>query len=118
TENFVSPDYLSFGQIIGQGWLESGRDKIMYLGPDFRHTSISSQQRMIGLQMALGACGRFNELMVVSVESTNKEAGYQAIKKALNRGMAPDAILTFGDFIALGAIEALKEAGMHLPEQV
>lgn len=44
--------------------------------------------------------------------------GYQAVKDLLVRGEKPTAIVAFNDLMALGAIRAVREAGLRVPEDV
>lgn len=46
------------------------------------------------------------------------ETGYNAAKKLLDSGKEFTAILSFNDISAIGAIRALKEAGLEVPEDV
>lgn len=46
------------------------------------------------------------------------ETGYNAAKKIINSGEKFTAILSFNDISAIGAIRALKESGLEVPEDV
>ncbi len=46
------------------------------------------------------------------------ETGYNAAKKLIASGVKFTAILSFNDISAIGAIRALKEAGLEVPEDV
>lgn len=48
----------------------------------------------------------------------NEAGGYEAARALLARGEAPTAIVAFNDLMALGAIRALREAGLRVPEDV
>ena len=52
----------------------------------------------------------------VSGEFFSKESGYQAMKQILKQKEQPTAVFCASDMIAIGAIQAIKEAGMSVPE--
>lgn len=46
------------------------------------------------------------------------ESGYQRAQHLVASGITPSAIIAFSDYIALGAMRALKEAGLEIPKDV
>ncbi|NMC86743.1 MAG: LacI family transcriptional regulator [Anaerolineaceae bacterium] len=63
------------------------------------------QSRQIPLEEALVVEGSFTE-----------ESGYQGMKKLLEQH--PDAVFAASDMMAMGAIRAIREAGLRIPEDV
>lgn len=51
-------------------------------------------------------------------ESSSPELGYEAARKLLARGAPFTALFAFNDISAIGAIRALHEAGLRVPEDV
>jgi DNA-binding LacI/PurR family transcriptional regulator len=51
-------------------------------------------------------------------DSPSPETGYLATKRLLERGGPFTALFTFNDVSAIGAIRALREAGLGVPEEV
>lgn len=51
-------------------------------------------------------------------ESSSPELGYEAAHKLLARGVHFSALFAFNDISAIGAIRALHEAGLRVPEDV
>jgi LacI family transcriptional regulator len=45
-------------------------------------------------------------------------SGYQAMKKLLAAGPPPDGVFCYNDPVAIGAMKALREAGLRVPEDV
>ena len=45
-------------------------------------------------------------------------SGYQAMKKLLAAGPPPDGVFCYNDPVAIGAMKALSEAGLRVPEDV
>ena len=53
----------------------------------------------------------------VDAESS-EEAGYDAAQTLIAKGIPFDAVFAASDLIALGAMRAMKEHGMHIPDDV
>ena len=88
--------------------------------------SMPAQVRLEGYQKALKQHGlSFNEsYLVISDPSSekdgfNREAGYQGMQKLLAMGDAcPSAVFAASDIQAAGAIRAIKENGLKIPEDI
>lgn len=63
---------------------------------------------------------RINERLVGQLEgeSSSPELGYQVAKKLLASGENFTALFAFNDISAIGAIQALREAGRRIPQDV
>jgi len=63
---------------------------------------------------------RINERLVGQLEgeSSSPELGYQVAKKLLASGETFTALFAFNDISAIGAIQALREAGRRIPQDV
>jgi LacI family transcriptional regulator len=57
-----------------------------------------------------------HEEFLLSGEFFSKEDGYRAMKKILALNTQPSAIFCASDLLAIGAIQAVKEAGKKVPE--
>ncbi|BCV22311.1 LacI family DNA-binding transcriptional regulator [Moorella sp. Hama-1] len=76
------------------------------------------RQRFAGYQAALSETGlTYNEDLVVH-GTKDWEDGYRAILTILERGQQPDAVFAASDPKALGAIKALKEKGLRVPQDI
>src|SRR5690606_26263971 len=60
---------------------------------------------------------RMNPALQVDADSS-EQSGYDAARVLVARGMAFDAIFAASDLIAIGAIRALTEHGLRVPEDV
>ena len=79
-------------------------------------TSTVGRDRKKGYLQALAENNLpIDESLIVEVDFTEEE-GYQAMKKLLPS--RPEAVFAASDLIALGAIRAVKEAGLRVPEDV
>ena len=97
--------------------LELGRERIVILG-DTSERHPEFQLRRDGYRKALEDAG-FAELpeMVVHAETT-EEDGQRAIAELLDQGVAFDAVFAVADTMAIGAIQALIDAGLAVPGDV
>jgi LacI family transcriptional regulator len=74
--------------------------------------------RMSGYRRALAAKGiLFDELLVQSGDFTER-GGYQSIQQLLNLDACPTAVFCANDLIAMGAMLAIREAGLSIPEDI
>jgi LacI family transcriptional regulator len=81
--------------------------------------------RLAGYRAGLAEAGlALDERMVVRADATRDEAdfgslaGYRAARSLLATGSRPTAILAADDFLALGAMQALEEAGVLVPRDI
>ena len=118
TQNFVSADLLGASQRIGRAFGRAGRRRVLLV----LHTSLQSSPtfapRLMGLQLGMSEAGAHptETVRVTFARNVTEEAGYEIMQRELDQ--PPDAIYCMGDFLALGAITALREAGLCVPEDV
>ena len=78
----------------------------------------SSKDRMRGYEGALKSVDiPINKNLIINSEFT-EDGGYNSTKKLLNKGVKFTAIFASNDKIAFGAMKALKEEGIIVPEDV
>jgi len=114
----VGCDNLQGGRSVTQHLLAMGRRRIAFIGnitdhfPEFR-------DRYDGHCEALSAAriARDPLLQVDAVDST-EQVGYRAMQELLQRGVPLDAVFAASDMLAIGAMHALADAGIQVPEQV
>ena len=71
-------------------------------------------ERLAGYRLALESAGLPYDRSIVYEDAIVRETGYQAALKALESGC--DALYSAGAYSALGAIEALRDKGVRVPE--
>lgn len=77
-------------------------------------TSQAYVERLAGYRLALESAGLPFDSAIVYENAIVRETGYEAGLKAIEAGC--DALYSAGAFSALGAIDALKEKGIRVPE--
>lgn len=76
-----------------------------------------SQLRYEGYRKALSDCGiAFDENLVICANSFDIGNAYEATAEALKAGKQFTAIFSIADNMAIGAMRALREAGLSVPE--
>jgi len=112
--NGVSCNNEEGGRILGELVAAAGYRRVaMITGNPGTSTS---EDRRRGFEAALRAAG-LNLHGVLSGQSTYG-GGHAATKELLKAGEKPDAIFAINDIMAMGAIDALREQGLRVPEDI
>ena len=98
---------------------EIGRKRIAALGVQEADRGVTGVLRLQGWREGLLEAGLTprKELMA-PVEAWRRLDGFQAMAALLTNADPPDAVFCFNDLLALGALRALHERGIRVPEDV
>lgn len=123
--DFVSPDNLKGGFEATQHLIDLGHERIAFLGANLKGGS--SLKRLQGYLKALEAhnieiderliTGRNEDVSEVPGYST-EEVGFEGMKRLLSLPNPPTAVFARNDFTAIGAMSAINEAGLKIPEDI
>jgi DNA-binding LacI/PurR family transcriptional regulator len=112
-------DHARAAQIALKHLSELGHRQIAFIkGQEFssdteiRWASIEKTAKKLGLPISLPLVAQLQG------DSPSPEPGYEATKKLLMSGKPFTALFAFNDMSAMGAIRALREAKMRVPEDV
>jgi len=97
--------------------LNLGRQNIAFLGSADPHCP-EFEQRYRGYCQALKAAGHEVRQELQFDGDSKESAGYSAAFSLIDSGQAFDAIFAASDLIAIGAMSALKDRGLKVPEDV
>jgi DNA-binding LacI/PurR family transcriptional regulator len=114
TTNNVKGAYLAIEHLI-----RLGHKKIAFLsGPEAPCTSISD--RIEGYRKALTDHNIHFRKIIETEKNINKQKGcaYKAIKSFLKNGSRISAIFAVNDNVAIGALRAIWEAGLRVPDDI
>lgn len=78
----------------------------------------SAQERFRGYRTALRRAGIPYDEALVEYGDWSMESGYAAMKRLLERGARMTAVFATNDEMAIGAMEAAKEHGLRIPEDL
>ncbi|GIF01728.1 LacI family DNA-binding transcriptional regulator [Paractinoplanes rishiriensis] len=82
-----------------------------------RLAEMPNAQRANGYRDAMRARGLADEIDIASTSYTH-HGGYAGAKELLSRPHRPTAIFAGADVVALGAMEAIAEAGLTIPDDI
>ena len=123
--DYVSTDNLTGGFEATQHLIDLGHRRIGFIGADMKNRG--SLKRLQGYVNALKAhkidvderlvTGRKEALSGVPGYSTEKMC-YEGMKRLLSLPNRPTAVFARNDFTAIGAMTAIKEAGLAIPKDI
>jgi len=113
----VGVDSVRGGRLAIDHLLAQGHRRIAFLAAENMEPS---EQRLEGALEAVRAAGLDPDdvLEVVHLEHPNASAGEAATGRLLDSGRPPTAVFGVNDIVALGALRALRERGVRVPDDV
>jgi DNA-binding LacI/PurR family transcriptional regulator len=97
----------------------SGRRRIAAVGVQESAVARTAHLRLSGYREALDAAGVAEDpALLVPAAAYHRSDGAQAVHRLLEDGHRPDALFCFNDLLALGALRALRERGVRVPDDV
>jgi LacI family transcriptional regulator len=118
--NFVGVDDEAVGLLATRHLIDQGCRRIAHIrGPEtstalgrlegFKHTLAEHRRTPLAEHIvSIGSSG----------DDRGEPGGYEAAKKLLGTNPRPDGIFCFNDPIALGAMRAILDAGLRIPEDI
>jgi DNA-binding LacI/PurR family transcriptional regulator len=99
--------------------LAGGRADIAALGVQPALGNETAHQRQLGYRRALSVAGQaWRANREAPVTSLHRAEGHRAMSELLATGDRPDAVFCFSDQLALGALRAVVDAGLRVPEDI
>jgi LacI family transcriptional regulator len=77
-----------------------------------------SQERLRGYRAALDEHGLAENANLIVRGGFRLEDGYEATKRLLSQQPLPSAIFAYNDIMAIGALRAAREMGLHVPQDL
>jgi LacI family transcriptional regulator len=109
---------LGMKQMIDFFIKEKKYKRIGYIGGLFNNNNIKiGYNRLKSLTYYLKAYDIYNP-DIIWTGDLSYESGYELLKKALESEKIPDALLLGNDAVAEGALAAIEEAGLSIPEDI
>lgn len=113
----IGCDNIGGGHQAGAHLAAIGRRRVAFLGDASSHYP-EFLERYEGCDAALREAGPgLDRALQVDAESS-EDSGYAAARVLLERGLPFDAVFAASDLIAIGAMHALAERGLRIPEDV
>ncbi|MFD7812062.1 LacI family DNA-binding transcriptional regulator [Streptomyces sp. NPDC059785] len=115
----VGIDNVAAAREVTEHLLARGRRRIGVIGGSLRGRQGTDRLRTTGHRQALKAAGLpFDSDLVVPVDAFHWHDGARAAVDLVSRPDRPDALLCLNDHLALGAVRALHEHGMRVPDDL
>ena len=119
----IGSDNFAGGHAATSHLLRLGRQRIAFLGHAPPITTAQTRlsqmaDRMAGFRAALASADRPSDLTIIQAGKTGMQAGVEAVQALLAKRAQFDAIVASSDLVAIGAIEALAQHGITVPDDV
>lgn len=112
--NWVDLDNVTAGLQITEHLIKLGHTKIAFIGGI--GNNLNTQDRLKGYQLAMANRGLVFSPDLVFYAHYHKNEAYKVVKNMNLNGTS--AIFACNDLMAIGAIEAIKEKGLRVPEDI
>jgi DNA-binding LacI/PurR family transcriptional regulator len=111
----VGSDNRKGGELAGKRFSDLRRDHIVFVG---NRSHPEMEQRRQGLEYAVKLAKSGARIVDVEIPDFTFETGFSAVATFLSEGRTMDALFAGSDTVAMGAVMALKEANIRVPEDV
>lgn len=114
--NWVDLDNINAGFLLTEHLINLGHKKIIFLGGFMN--SLNTQDRLKGYQLALSKHEIVYFPDLVFYARYDQDTAYKIIKDAILTNKDFSSIFSCNDLMAIGAIQAIKDCGMKVPEDI
>lgn len=114
--NWVDNDNFQACYDATEHFIEQGHRDIGFIGGEFSYVFMC--ERFEGYKQALHIHKIEFSKAYLSIDEFLEEGGYKAMKKLLGHQKIPSAVIVADDLMAFGAIRAIKEKGLRIPEDI
>jgi DNA-binding LacI/PurR family transcriptional regulator len=112
----VTGDNLTGGRLATEHLLSLGRQKIGFIGgPSYE---LEVQHRLAGYEDALNEAGREIDQALIEYGDFSNTSGAEAVKRLLTKTPEVDAVFVNSDLMAIAAMDAIREEGRRVPEDI
>ncbi len=113
--SFVGVDNHAIGGLATDHLIARGCSRIAHLrGPEIG----ISTERLEGYRRALAKHGLRTPAGYVVSGGHGDETGYEGMRRLLRLRPMPDGVFCYNDPVAIGAIKAIREAGLKVPDDI
>ena len=112
----VSSDDVTGAQLAVRHLLQIGRRRIAFLGGI--QGEAATLRRYQGYESVLGEHGQTVDPALVTYADYTSQSGYAAMQELTQEAPDIDAVFVCSDMMAIGAMEALRERGVLVPQDV
>jgi LacI family transcriptional regulator len=117
--NFIGTDDITAGMLATEHLIAQGCRNIAYIGGDYPSTAAD---RLEGFRRVLAKHGLNVKPQYICLRTHLEDAadstGHSAMESLMNLKPRPDGVFCFSDPLANGAMQAILERGLRIPEDV
>ena len=113
----VATDDTAAAEVAVDYLLDHGLVNFGVIGGDFQFSS-TSIQRQAGCLNSFARHGRQFDEKYYSIARFSYDSAYQAMNRLLDRGIPLTAVFAMSDVMAVGAIRAIHDRGLRVPEDI
>ena len=112
----VTGDNMAGGRLATEHLISLGRQQIGFIGgPSYE---LEVQHRLTGYENALKESGREVDPNLIEYGDFSNTSGADAIRRLLNKSSEVDAVFVNSDLMAIAAMDAVREEGRRVPEDI
>lgn len=113
---YVDVDNYYGATLVLEHLISLGHQKIGFIG---KPKLSSSQDRLSGyINMLKKYDIPYNEGLVVTAETSSIKGGYKAMSEIMGKDVKPTAVFITNDLLAVGAMKAVQEKGLKIPDDI
>jgi len=112
----VTGDNFNGGKAATEHLISSGRQKIGFIGGPVYELEV--QHRLEGYRTALNAAGRSIDPALIEHGDFSNTSGAEALRRLLDKVPQVDAVFVNSDLMAIAAMDAIRESGRRVPEDI
>lgn len=114
--NWVDNDNFLIGYQLTEHFISQAHQKIAFLG--YSPGYVVTRDRADGYKKALQDYGLPVEEGLIVESKFISDNGYDLMKKLLDKGIAPTAVIACDDLLAFGAIKAITDYGLRVAQDI
>ena len=112
----VGLDKIRAGDLAAEHLLELGHPRLAHIASPAGVRL--SRERQEGFVWSIERSGADAKVSIETVRDWGYQPGYEAMKRLLHRNSLPTAVFFATDHAAIGAMPAIREAGLRIPDDI
>lgn len=96
--------------------ISTGRTRIAYITPVI--DTCTTVERLEGYEQAMREHGLDYQGRTIVDHTGDRSKGFMAMTQLLAREDRPDGVVAFNDLLAIGAMQAIREQGLRVPDDI
>ncbi len=116
TAHYVITDNVTGAYLATQHLIARGHQRVVFVNGPYQNSS--ARERLVGYKKALAENKIAYDKSLVEWGNLNMEDGYDVMKRVLAHRQPPLGVFLFSDYVAIGALKAVREGNLKVPQEV